>query len=439
MELGTRSIFWLGPQSYLVWLKAGPGRPRVVSIEPCPVELARAHAIDPGELGGWLAPRVRKGAELDVVYQQHILQIESFPQMGSGDVGVVLRTRLSRDFLVPLEELESHSLRLDTPTATHVVFAGVIASLHRSLEQAAQSAGAILGRVAFGGQIAVRALTNAAAPGSWTITPGVGNVGGLLLAIDSAGNPLARGLAPAAALDTQSAIELLTLHLPGTQPATEPVSLASAGAPALCGLPLPSPLESLFPVFATDRSCRKPSSNDLEYPHYFAGSTWAFAVAALAMLLYTGALGTRLREIGATRTDIQKLEGRRSELAGRKTAADARLAALQDLQNHVRGVGAEDFDNGSWLTWLGKLRDERASSLFFEEIRVEGAGITLLGRHDSAGPILAFASALAKGVGQEHTQLQSLAREDGGQHSFVLYVRRGSSTPPEPPSDEDEG
>lgn len=439
MELGTRTIFWLGPQSYLVRLKAGPGRPRVVGLEPCPAELARAHGIDPGELAGWLAPRVRKGAELDVVYQQHILQIESFPQMGSGDVGVVLRTRLSRDFLVPLEELESHWVRLDTPTATHAVFAGVMASLHRSLGQAAQSAGANLGRVAFGGQIAVRALATAAGPGSWTITPGVGNVGGLLLAIDSVGNPLARGLPPAPAPDTQSVTELLRLHLPGSQPATEPVSLASAGASALCGLPLPSPLDLLFPALATDKACRKPSSNDLEYPHHFAGSTWAFAVAALAMLLYTGALGTRLREIGGARTDIQKLEGRRSELASRKTAADARLAALQSLQKHVRGVGAEDFDNGSWLTWLGKLRDEQAPPLLFREIRVEGAGITLSGWHDSAGPILAFASALAQSVGQEHAQLQSLVREDGGQHSFVLHVRRGSSTPPEPPSDEDEG
>ncbi|MBI2944463.1 MAG: hypothetical protein HYY25_09685 [Candidatus Wallbacteria bacterium] len=439
MELGTRSIFWVGPQSYLVRLKAGPGRPRVVSIEPCPVEAARAHGIDPGELAGWLAPRVRKGEELDVVYQQHILQTESFPQMGSGDVGAVLRTRLSRELLVPPDELESHTVRLDTPTATHAVFAGVMASLHRSLGQAALSAGANLGRVAFGGQIAVRALANAAGPGSWTLTPGVGNMGGLLLAIDSAGNPLARGLPPATAPDPGSVSELLRLHLPGTQPATEPMSLASAGAAALSGLPLPSPLDALFPTLSTDPACRRPSPNDLEYPHHFAGSTWTFAVAALAMLLYTGALGTRLRDIAGARTDISKLEARRSELSGRKSATDTRLAALQNLQKHVRGVGAEDFDNGSWLTWLGKLRDEQAPPLLFDAIRVEGAGITLSGRHDSAGPILAFASALATSVGQEHAQLQSFVREESGRHSFVLHIRRGSSTPPEPPSDEDEG
>lgn len=439
MDIGRRTLLWLGPTSYLVKLHAGPRARRVISVEDCPAALAGPQSVEIAGLSQWLTNRCTPGDEIDVVYQQHMLQVESFPPMGKGDLAGALRARLARDLIVPAEDLESHTTRVDTAQATQGVYCAVLAAFHVGVVRALQTAQVRMGRVAFAGQLAIHALATLWAGGGWTLLSDVVGSGPHVLAADPSGALLARELAADDQVRPEALAERIKVFLPRLEPGPAPCSLDPRKDPklkSLGGHPLPAPLDVLLPPLFWDPALRKASSDDVEYPYVFAASTWACAAVVMLLLAYTGILGVELWDIWSVRVDVQRLDGEKKKLIAERKTAEDRLATLQYLQKHVRSVGAEVFDNGGWLTWLGQVRDRSAAPLLFDSISVEGAVVTLSGGHDSAGAVLGFASALAKAVGEEAARLQQMTRDERGKVRFQIRLRRDSSTPPELPEEE---
>src|SRR6266849_6407587 len=103
MSLGQRTILWIGEPCFLARVSGGLFSRRVLSVEEGPAYLGG----DPGELSAWLAARVHPGTTLDLVYQHHLLLVESFPGITVGDLDGELRIRLKRDLLFSADGLVS--------------------------------------------------------------------------------------------------------------------------------------------------------------------------------------------------------------------------------------------------------------------------------------------------------------------------------------------
>src|SRR5690606_28459667 len=98
MNIGRRAILLLGDRSRLVDLHAGPFKPRVLAVHEDGPPITEHN-----DLAVWLRTHVPRGTELDVVYQQHLLSVETFPAIDLHELPGALAVRLKRDMLVPPE------------------------------------------------------------------------------------------------------------------------------------------------------------------------------------------------------------------------------------------------------------------------------------------------------------------------------------------------
>ncbi len=428
-----RAILWVGSPTSLVRVKKTL---RTIQVEQflmspvCPISPAEAEW---DELTPWLAENCRPGLQVDLLYQHHLLEVQNFPKLGRADFDGALKARLKRDFILDEESMMSAVARLDSADQTQAVIAAVSASTQLVLTRAVQAAGLVLGRAAFAGQLALRELAFRHPQGAWTVLPQAALANHLLLARDRHGRVMSATLPALDDLD-ERARELVILQF-GPEAAELPQVDLHADPDQkgrrLLGPALEAPLDFLVPVFIREPSWRVPSKEDLEYPYFFAGSTWSFAAAMLALLIYTGYLGADLWGIASNLGEVNQLESQKKIELASIEQLDTRLKDLSYLIHHVRGVGAETFDNAAWLAFIAGLRDDSAPLLLFQSISIQAANLMLTGVHSSREPILAFFRQLTSNLGEEQARFQNISEDAKGSLKFSVQIRRATSIPPE--------
>jgi hypothetical protein len=412
----------------LVRVYAGPWHARVLEVHRCPVQPAGQAGWE--DLRPWLADHCQPGSQLDVLYQAHLLRVESFPRLGENDLESAMKTRLSRDLLLPLGDLDSHQARLDTEAATQGVFAAVLEETHLAVKRAIGGAQLALGRIGFAGQLALKALDVSGVQGGWTVLPGLAGAPSLLLARASDGTVLASCLNEAPAEAVRTAPERLSFLLPKGAAVPEPLELERAVEPLDGGEAVPSPLSFLLPVFLNEPKWRIASEEDLEYPYHFAAPTWGFIVAMLLMAVYSGMLWTQLLDNRVAAAEVERASREKVALERQEKELGQRLKDLDVLDKQIRGVGTEVFDNGMWLHYVGALRDRVAPSLIFDSVSVGAPQLVFLGTRGGVDNFLAFYEALTAALGDEAVRFQRLESDKDGKSRFGIQVNRKTSVPP---------
>jgi hypothetical protein len=424
-----RTVLWIGRPSYLV-VVAGLAVKRIVSVEPGP----DFPDGDTNVLSGWLATRLERGRVVDVVYLHHLLRIEAFTGVNVADLRGAMKLRLKKDALISVDGLQGLYVPLQAAGGkAQCVFAGTLTSLHTTVCQVIEAAGARPGRVGFAGQLALRALIRRCPRGGWSVLEDIAAPGRLLLAVSAEGQAAAAGY-PADGVDLVAAgPDIVRLNLPrSTVEAAAPQDMGTAAhdRAAVAGAPLPGPLAYTLPVLLNEKTWRVPSADDVRYPYFLAPQTWAFLIVMVGVLIYTALLGDTLRRIRASAPELARLDAEKKKLAAEQSEVDRRTAALGAVSGHVGELSAEPFDNGAWLQLLGVLRDRHAPTLLFDRFSVRSSAISVVGRHDAVQQILLLVKYLTRAVGEDSVRMGSFNRAADGQVEFSLEIDRKSARPP---------
>lgn len=441
MKVLSRFILWLGTPCVLVRAR----RSLTGRLRWCEVQSAAAPAEDmpPDEGDGGMSALldgIPEGSVVDVIWRDHLLQVETFPALMAADREDALKTRLRRDLILPLESLEHHTAWLDSPGRSQAVFAAVLASRARELARLLSERGLQPGRTGFAGQLAIAALPAAFEQGTWTLIGPAAGMRSLLIGRDPSGGVLARAFPDAPHAVSRDAVrEQLDLIAPGQIFDEAPAPLAVPPQAAAVRLrederAVPNFMASLLPAFSRRREWRRPSRRDQEYPMHFSGTTWSAAAVVLGLALYTGTLWAEMRGEERLAREVAEMQRKAEALTTEAAQIRSRLSGLGLLEEQMNGLGAEAFDNPAWMTFLGDLRDRCASGLLFDAVSIRGPGVILSGRETRMELLLRFYECLARVAGDDSVKLRRLDAEKTGRTSFVLALDRGSPVPPALPA-----
>ena len=442
---GSRTILWAGTPCHLVVLAQHLFSTEVISVESGP-GLAEE---DFGELMGWLTAQVPRGETVDIVYQKHWLQVETFPGLNPGELEAAVKAKLRREAIVPVDRLVSLMGRHAGTGLAQGAYAAVGGASHAALCQALEGSGLVVGRIGFSGQLAFCAFARHSTAGEWCVLDGVAffkrtlmikGPDGQVLVAPLPGQAEIPGRSPAGAVSDDRGAggdsripENLKILIPRMTPAQEPLDIASRfrhRAERLHGKALPLPLSVIIPLFVGDRQWRIASREDIEYPYYLSQATWGFVVAAVLMVLYSGHLYGLLKEQRETAPVLAQLKARKEKLGARQRTLDGDQKDLAYLEANVVGVSVELYDNAEWLRFLARIRDRHAPELLFETLGFTSAALRITGQHASVDPILSFFKRLVRSVGEDAARLEGITRQPDGKHSFAMTIDRATGVPP---------
>jgi hypothetical protein len=424
----------VGSPARLIRLRSGPFATKVVSIEEEP----SSGGGQPGRLEAWLGLLVKAGETIDLIYSQHLLQVYSFPTLRQGELEGAIHARALRESLLEPGEVLTHVGRVDSGSQTQAVVSGILETTHGSLRGAILQAGARLGRVGFAGALALRALQQRCPGGGWSLLPELAGGRSLLVAIEPGGRVFTSATAEETATASAATPERLRLAFPGQVPPVEPqtlLDLRGGAGLSLEGLELPDLLGALLPTFLEEAGWRLPSEDDLAYPYFLGLDTWAFAAAMLGLLLYTGSLAFDYADRLESASEVDRLAREKAAIVAQGKEYGARRKDLQVLEENLKGLRTESFQNARWLAFLGAVRDRTAPGLLFNSVSVDAPDITLTGSDSLATGFLDFLQMLTRLCGEQAVQFERLSSDRPDLHLFSVRIARSGANPPElPPS-----
>lgn len=426
-----RTVLWLGAPVIRARVDSTPFALKLLEVSRGPELGYGAGGDDWRGLSEWLGRTLPPGSEVDVVYQHHLLRVETFPRLPAADRDDALRVRMRRDFLQKPGDLLCHAVWLDAAGQTQAVLAAVLEETYQTTCRALGELGCRAGRVGFAGQLALLELQRQAGRGGWLMLENMAGAASLLLVRD------AEGLLMAAALPRDaSAIvpERLALWQPRRSKPLAPIALSARASARRDAAPdLPAPLPALIAAFARQSRWRLASKQDLEYPFHFGIATWAAAAVCLALLLHAGSLGLELRRLSASAVEQAKLDTEFRSLLDEAKALARRQSGMEVLERQMQGLAAEPFDNAAWMRFIGAARDRCAGPLLFDSVSVQSAQVMLTGAQDRVEPVLRFYECLATLLGDASVKLARLDTEASGRCAFVLEIDRHGPAPPRLP------
>lgn len=425
MNIGRRAILLLGERSRLVDFNAGPMRPRVIAVHEDGPPLSEAN-----DLAVWLRTHLPRGLEVDVVYQQHLMTVETFPALDLHELPGALAVRLKRDMLVPPDGMTSHVVPLATVTHAQAVWAGVMSSLHLTVTRMLSSSKMQLGRIAYLGQIALAALKAEAPNGGWTMLTETAMGKQTILAVGPDGQTFAANYPPETDLRAHG-LEIAKLHFPKIEGRT-PLRLGKVhDAKPMGGVRLPEPFSWLVPTMLHDLAWRVPSKVDIEYPHYFSNVTWGFFMALGLMFLYTGYQVIDLRDRLATMPEVQRVGDQVTSAAAERKGLEEKLAALDQLEKNTQFLQGELYSTDGWFHVVAELRDAVSPDLLFDSVSDSDDYIVVAGSTNNMESIVRLYKSLVSRLGDDNlVKLYTIDREKSGKATYRLQLKRNTYMPP---------
>ena len=425
MNIGRRAILLLGDRSSLVDLNAGPFKPRVVAVHDDGPPLS-----EPNEVAAWLREHVARGTEVDIVYQQHILSVETFPALDPHELPGALAVRLKRDMLVAPESLVSHTVPLSLVTHAQAVYAGVMSATHLTVMRMIGAARLEVGRVAFIGQLGMAALKHEAPGGGWTVLSDSALGHQLLLAVGADGQAFTANY-PAETDLRHGGLDIVKLHLPKLVNRT-PVALGHAYEKApLAGARLTAPMTWIVPALLRDVAWRVPSTVDVTYPNYFGNVTWGFMFTMFAMFLYVGYQVVDLRDRESTAPEVQRVTDQVTQAASERQALEAKLGALDQLERNTQFLQGELYSTDAWFHLVSELRDRVSPGLLFDSVSDMNDYIVLAGSTQNIQEIVRLYKALVSRMADDNlVKLFTIDRDKGGKSTYRLQIKRSTFMPP---------
>lgn len=425
MNIGRRAILLLGDRSRLVDLNAGPMHPRVIAVHEDGPSIS-----EPNELAVWLRTHLPRGLEVDVIYQQHLLTVETFPALDLHELPGALAVRLKRDMLVPSDGMTTHVVPLATVTHAQAVWAGVPSAQHLTVTRMLASAKMELGRLAYLGQLALAALKAEAPNGGWTTLTDTAMGKQTLLAVGPDGQTFASNYPPETDLRVHG-LEIAKLHFPKLD-GRNPARLGKVhDAKPMGGVRLPEPFSWAVPTMLHDLAWRVPSKIDIEYPHYFSNVTWGFFAALGMMFLYTGYQVIDLRDRLATAPEVQKITDQVTAASNERKGLEEKLGALDQLEKNTQFLQGELYSTDGWFHLVAELRDRVSPDLLFDSVSDVDDYIVVAGSTTSMEAIVRLYKSLVSRLGDDNlVKLYTIDREKGGKATYRLQLKRSTYMPP---------